>query len=68
MRSLALARDDAQSREIEVRLVEIAAELGIPAIALFPNTPPALRSADAREAVLAYLKGEIPAGPGPSTR
>ena len=33
-----------------VRQVEQAAELGIPAIALFPNTPASLRSADAREA------------------
>ena len=33
-----------------VRQAEQAAELGIPAIALFPNTPPSLRSADAREA------------------
>lgn len=28
-----------------------ARELGIPCVALFPNTPPALRSADAREAL-----------------
>ena len=33
-----------------VQKVEEAAELGIPAVALFPNTPPSLRSADAREA------------------
>ncbi|MGA7267164.1 MAG: porphobilinogen synthase [Aestuariivirga sp.] len=33
-----------------VRKAEQAAELGIPAIALFPNTPSSLRSADAREA------------------
>jgi porphobilinogen synthase len=33
-----------------VRRAEQAAELGIPAIALFPNTPASLRSADAREA------------------
>ena len=33
-----------------VRKAEQAAELGIPAIALFPNTPASLRSADAREA------------------
>ncbi|MFN0191781.1 MAG: porphobilinogen synthase [Aestuariivirga sp.] len=34
-----------------VARAEEAAELGIPAIALFPNTPPALRTADAREAL-----------------
>jgi porphobilinogen synthase len=33
-----------------VRKAEQAAEIGIPAIALFPNTPASLRSADAREA------------------
>jgi porphobilinogen synthase len=33
-----------------VRKAGQAAELGIPAIALFPNTPASLRSADAREA------------------
>ena len=33
-----------------VRKAEQAAELGIPVIALFPNTPSSLRSADAREA------------------
>jgi porphobilinogen synthase len=33
-----------------VRKAEQAAEIGIPAIALFPNTPSSLRSADAREA------------------
>ena len=33
-----------------VHKVEEAAELGIPAVALFPNTPKGLRSADGREA------------------
>ena len=33
-----------------VQKVEEAAELGIPAIALFPNTPPGLRTPDGREA------------------
>ena len=38
------------SVDLMVHKVEEAAELGIPAVALFPNTPPALRTADAREA------------------
>ena len=39
------------SIDLAVKKAEEAAELGIPAIALFPNTPAALRSADGREAV-----------------
>ncbi len=39
------------SIDLAVKKAEEAAELGIPAIALFPNTPQALRSADAREAL-----------------
>ena len=38
------------SVDLLVNKVEEAAELGIPTVALFPNTPPSLRSADAREA------------------
>ena len=38
------------SVDLLVGKVEEAAELGIPAVALFPNTPPSLRSADGREA------------------
>ena len=38
------------SIDLLVRRVEEAAALGIPAIALFPNTEPDLRSADGREA------------------
>ncbi len=38
------------SVDLAVKKAEEAAELGIPAIALFPNTPASLRSADAREA------------------
>ena len=38
------------SVDLLIHKVEEAAELGIPAVALFPNTPSALRSADAREA------------------
>jgi porphobilinogen synthase len=34
-----------------VRQAETAAKLGIPAIALFPNTPPQLRTPDGREAL-----------------
>jgi porphobilinogen synthase len=39
------------SVDLAVNKAAEAAELGIPAIALFPNTPQALRSADAREAL-----------------
>jgi porphobilinogen synthase len=39
------------SIDLAVKKAAEAAELGIPAIALFPNTPAALRSADGREAV-----------------
>jgi porphobilinogen synthase len=38
------------SVDLAVQKAEEAAELGIPAIALFPNTPASLRSADASEA------------------
>ena len=38
------------SIDLLVKQVEEAAKLGIPAIALFPNTDPALRSEDGREA------------------
>ncbi len=38
------------SVDLIVEKVAEAAELGIPAVALFPNTPPGLRTADAREA------------------
>ena len=38
------------SVDLLVEKVEEAAELGIPAVALFPNTPSSLRTADAREA------------------
>jgi porphobilinogen synthase len=38
------------SIDLAVRKVEEAAELGIPAVALFPNTEPSLRTADGREA------------------
>jgi porphobilinogen synthase len=38
------------SVDLLLEKVEEAAELGIPAVALFPNTPPQLRTADAREA------------------
>ncbi len=38
------------SVDLLVDRVKEAADLGIPAVALFPNTPPELRSADAREA------------------
>ena len=38
------------SIDLLVKQVEDAAKLGIPAIALFPNTDPALRSEDGREA------------------
>ncbi len=39
------------SIDLAVKKAKEAAELGIPAIALFPNTPVALRTADGREAV-----------------
>ena len=38
------------SADLIVHKVEEAAELGIPAVAIFPNTPPGLRTADGREA------------------
>jgi porphobilinogen synthase len=38
------------SIDLLVDKVKEAADLGIPAVALFPNTPPELRTADAREA------------------
>ena len=38
------------SVDLLVDKVKEAADLGIPAVALFPNTPPELRTADAREA------------------
>ena len=39
------------STDLVVEAAKEAASLGIPAIALFPNTPPALKSEDGREAV-----------------
>ena len=39
------------SIDLAVKKAAEAAEFGIPAIALFPNTPPSLRSADGHEAI-----------------